>query len=64
MNKQQQTVLNLAGMIKSQSLTLLDKLDAHDDDEQSDMCENLHELAEELQYSIQTRFEAERGTGG
>ncbi|EOF0980255.1 Rop family plasmid primer RNA-binding protein, partial [Escherichia coli] len=26
-------------------------------------CEKLHELAEELQNSIQTRFEAESGTG-
>ncbi|EAT1338394.1 Rop family plasmid primer RNA-binding protein, partial [Escherichia coli] len=26
MNKQQQTVLNMAGFIKSQSLTLLEKL--------------------------------------
>ncbi|MCN6387555.1 Rop family plasmid primer RNA-binding protein, partial [Escherichia coli] len=27
------------------------------------MCEKLHELAEELQNSIQTRFEAENLTG-
>ncbi|WP_343016647.1 Rop family plasmid primer RNA-binding protein, partial [Escherichia coli] len=27
------------------------------------MCEKLHEIAEELQNSIQTRFEAESGTG-
>ncbi len=63
MNKQQQTVLNMAGFIKSQSLTLLEKLDALDADEQAAMCEKLHELAEELQNSIQTRFEAESGTG-
>ena len=44
MNKQQQAVLNMAGFIKSQSLTLLEKLDA---DEQAAMCEKLHELAEE-----------------
>ncbi len=59
MNKQQQTVLNMAGFIKSQSLTLLEKLDALDADEQAAMCEKLHELAEELQNSIQTRFEVE-----
>ncbi|HGC0418116.1 TPA: Rop family plasmid primer RNA-binding protein [Escherichia coli] len=59
MNKQQQTVLNMAGFIKSQSLTLLEKLDALDADEQAAMCEKLHELAEELQNSIQRRFEAE-----
>ena len=57
MNKQQQAVLNMAGFIKSQSLTLLEKLDALDADEQAAMCEKLHELAEELQNSIQTRFE-------
>ncbi|EMV01877.1 rop family protein, partial [Escherichia coli MP021017.4] len=32
-------------------------------DEQAAMCEKLHELAEELQNSIQTRFEAENLTG-
>ncbi|RIF37755.1 Rop family plasmid primer RNA-binding protein [Shigella flexneri] len=63
MNKQQQTVLNMAEFIKSQSLTLLEKLDALDADEQAAMCEKLHEIAEELQNSIQTRFEAESGTG-
>ncbi|HHV2661676.1 TPA: Rop family plasmid primer RNA-binding protein [Escherichia coli] len=59
MNKQQQTALNMARFIKSQSLTLLEKLDA---DEQITMCERLHELAEELQNSIQTHFEAQYGT--
>ncbi|MBJ4197472.1 Rop family plasmid primer RNA-binding protein [Salmonella enterica subsp. enterica serovar Derby] len=63
MNKQQQTVLNMAGFIKSQSLRLLEKLDALDADEQAAMCEKLHELAEELQNSRQTRFEAENRTG-
>ncbi|EPC0877194.1 Rop family plasmid primer RNA-binding protein [Escherichia coli] len=60
MNKQQQTALNMARFIKSQSLTLLEKLDA---DEQAAMCERLHELAEELQNSIQVRFESESETG-
>ncbi|MBM0131412.1 Rop family plasmid primer RNA-binding protein [Prevotella copri] len=32
MNKQQQTALNMARFIKSQSLTLLEKLDALDAD--------------------------------
>lgn len=62
MNKQQQTALNMARFIKSQSLTLLEKLDALDADEQA-MCERLHELAEELQNSIQTHFEAQYGIG-
>lgn len=47
----------MARFIKSQSLTLLEKLDALDADEQAAMCERLHELAEELQNSIQVRFE-------
>ncbi|EIM5032762.1 Rop family plasmid primer RNA-binding protein [Salmonella enterica] len=62
MNKQKQTALNMAKFIKSQSLTLLEKLDSLDADAQAAMCEKLHELAEELQNSIQTRFEAESGT--
>ncbi|WP_247964303.1 Rop family plasmid primer RNA-binding protein [Escherichia coli] len=62
MNKQQQTAFNMARFIKSQSLTLLEKLDALDADEQATMCERLHELAEELQNSIQTHFEAQYGT--
>lgn len=47
MNKQQQTALNMAKFIKSQSLTLLEKLDSLDADAQAAMCEKLHELAEE-----------------
>ncbi|WP_122990728.1 Rop family plasmid primer RNA-binding protein, partial [Escherichia coli] len=39
------------------------KLDALDADEQAAMCERLQELAEELQNSIQIRFEAESETG-
>ncbi|KYR63914.1 Rop family plasmid primer RNA-binding protein [Escherichia coli] len=62
MNEQQQTALNMARFIKSQSLTLLEKLDALDADEQAAMCERLHELAEELGNSIQTHFEAQYGT--
>ncbi|VEW02219.1 Regulatory protein rop (modular protein) [Escherichia coli] len=59
MNKQQQTALNMARFIKSQSLTLLEKLDALDADEQATLCERLHELAEELCDSVQTHFEAQ-----
>ncbi len=53
----------MARFIKSQSLTLLEKLDALDTDEQVAMCERLHELAEELQNRIQVRFEVESETG-
>lgn len=52
----------MARFIKSQSLTLLEKLDALDADVQAAMCERLHELAEELQNSIQVHFEAENET--
>ena len=62
MNKQQQTALNMARFIKSQSLTLLEKLDALDADEQATLCERLHELAEELCNRVQTHFEAQYGT--
>ncbi|MDM6706903.1 Rop family plasmid primer RNA-binding protein, partial [Escherichia coli] len=62
MNKEQQDVSNMAGFIKSQRLTLLEKLDALDADEQATMCEKLHERAEELQNSIRTRFEVENNT--
>ncbi|HCU6887574.1 TPA: Rop family plasmid primer RNA-binding protein [Escherichia coli] len=62
MNKQQQTALNMARFIKSQSLTLLGKLDALDADKQATLCERLHELAEELCDSVQTHFEAQYST--
>ncbi|KKO21282.1 RNA polymerase [Escherichia coli] len=55
MNKQQQTVLNMAGFIKSQSLTLPEKLDALDAANRPP-CVRSAELAEELQKSIQTRL--------
>ncbi|WP_251033337.1 Rop family plasmid primer RNA-binding protein [Escherichia coli] len=55
--------MNRARFSKSQSLTLLEKLDALDADEQAAMCERLHELAEELQNSIQVRLETESETG-
>ncbi|MBJ5417211.1 Rop family plasmid primer RNA-binding protein, partial [Salmonella enterica subsp. enterica serovar Typhimurium] len=43
MNKQQQTALNMARFIKSQSLTLLEKLDALDADEQAALLYHLHQ---------------------
>ncbi|MCD3622584.1 Rop family plasmid primer RNA-binding protein, partial [Escherichia coli] len=50
--KQQQTALNMARFIKSQSLTLLEKLDALDADEQAAMCERLHELLDIIAQSV------------
>ncbi|OZH85547.1 Rop family plasmid primer RNA-binding protein [Salmonella enterica subsp. enterica serovar Typhimurium] len=63
MNKQQQTALNRARFIKSQSLTLLEKLDALDADDQAITCERLHELAEEPHNSLQPHFESQYGIG-
>ncbi|EHR8377215.1 Rop family plasmid primer RNA-binding protein [Escherichia coli] len=51
----------MARFIKSQSLTLPEKPDALDADEQATMCERL-QVAEELCNSIQTHFEAQYGT--
>ncbi|MCR6679717.1 Rop family plasmid primer RNA-binding protein, partial [Escherichia marmotae] len=61
--KQQQTALNMARFNKSQSLTLLQKLDALDADEQAAMSERLHELPEEQQNSKQTHNQPHYGNG-
>ena len=63
MTKQEKTALNMAKFIRDQSLLLLEKLNELDMDTAADMCERLHELAEELQNSIQTHFEAQYGIG-
>ncbi|WP_096180054.1 Rop family plasmid primer RNA-binding protein [Escherichia coli] len=65
MNKQQQTALNMARFIKSQSLTLLEKLDALDADEQAAMCERLraHGLSASVFGSRQARQGASAGVG-
>ncbi|ECO8719193.1 Rop family plasmid primer RNA-binding protein [Salmonella enterica subsp. enterica serovar Typhimurium] len=56
MNKQQQTALNMARFIKSQTLTLLEKLNELDADEQADICESLHDHADERYRSCLARF--------
>ena len=56
MSKREQTALNMARFIKAQTLTLLDKLNELDVDEQADICESLHEHAEELYRSCLARF--------
>ncbi|HFG6643118.1 TPA: Rop family plasmid primer RNA-binding protein [Salmonella enterica subsp. enterica serovar Bovismorbificans] len=56
MTKQEKTALNMARFIKSQTLTLLDKLNELDADEQADICESLNDLAEELYNSCIARF--------
>ncbi len=48
MTKHENTALNLARFIRSQTLTLLEKLNDLDADEQEDMCEAVHDLADDL----------------
>ena len=56
MNKQQKTTLNMAKFIQAQSLLLLEKLNELDADEQADICESLHDHADELYRSCLARF--------
>ena len=46
----------LARFIRSQTLTLLEKLNDLDADEQADICESLHDHADELYRSCLARF--------
>ncbi|WP_074467635.1 Rop family plasmid primer RNA-binding protein [Salmonella enterica] len=62
MKKHQQTQLNIAGIIKNQSLPRLGKVDALCADEQATVRERLHELAGELQNNIQRSLEGEHST--
>ncbi|HDS4750629.1 TPA: Rop family plasmid primer RNA-binding protein, partial [Klebsiella pneumoniae] len=48
MTKQEKTALNMARFIRGQTLTLLEKLNELDADEQADICESLHDHADEL----------------
>ena len=52
MTKQEKTALNMARFIRSQTLTLLEKLNELDADEQADICESLHDHADELYHSL------------
>ena len=56
MTKQEKTALNMARFIRSQTLTLLEKLNDLDADEQADICESLHDHADELYRSCLARF--------
>ena len=47
---------NMARFIRSQTLTLLEKLNELDADEQADICESLHDHADELYRSCLARF--------
>ncbi|MBW0823917.1 Rop family plasmid primer RNA-binding protein, partial [Escherichia coli] len=56
MTKQEKTALNMARFIRSQTLTLLEKLNELDADEQADIGESLHDHADELDRSGLARF--------
>ncbi|BAM50249.1 regulatory protein Rop [Bacillus subtilis BEST7003] len=64
MTKQEKTALNMARFIRSQTLTLLEKLNELDADEQADICESLHDHADELyrRGSLGCRSKFELGT--
>ncbi|EIT5866964.1 Rop family plasmid primer RNA-binding protein, partial [Salmonella enterica] len=47
---------NMARFIRSQTLTLLEKLNELDADEQADICESLYDHADELYRSCLARF--------
>ncbi|WP_411695898.1 Rop family plasmid primer RNA-binding protein [Citrobacter freundii] len=56
MTKQEQTTLNMAKFIQAQSLLLLDKLNELDLDVEADLCEKLHEDAEQLFRNLAIRL--------
>ncbi|MGC6101286.1 Rop family plasmid primer RNA-binding protein [Enterobacter quasiroggenkampii] len=56
MTKQQKTALNMAKFIQAQSLLLLEKLNELDLDVEANLCEKLHEEAEELYCSLVARL--------
>ena len=49
---------NMAGFFKSQSLVLLEALDGLGLDEQAELCERIHELAEEIVKTLPCEEEA------
>ncbi|WP_065358489.1 Rop family plasmid primer RNA-binding protein [Kluyvera georgiana] len=52
MTKQQQTTLYMAKFIPAQSLLLLEKFNELDLDSEADLCEKLHEYAEQLYRTL------------
>ena len=55
--KQQRTALNMAKFIQAQSLLLLEKLNELDLDTEADLCEKLHEDAEQLFLTLAIRLD-------
>lgn len=56
MTKQHKTALNMAKFIQAQSLLLLEKLNEMDLDAEADLCEKLHEDAEQLYRTLAIRL--------
>ncbi|HAS1130541.1 TPA: Rop family plasmid primer RNA-binding protein [Enterobacter cloacae] len=63
MTKQEKTALNMAKFIQGQSLLLLEKLNELDLDREADMCEKLHEDAEQLCRILSGRLHAIQDAG-
>lgn len=61
MTKQQKTALNMAKFIQAQSLLLLEKLNELDLDTEADLCEQLHEDAEQLYRTLAIRLGDRQG---
>lgn len=57
MTKQHKTALNMAKFIQAQTLLLLEKLNELDLDTEADMCERLHEDAEQLFRTLAVRLD-------
>ena len=57
MSKQQKTALNMAKFIQGQTLLLLEKLNELDLDVEADLCEKLHEDAEQLFRTLAIRLD-------
>lgn len=59
MNKQQKSALNMAKFIRGQSLLLLEKLNELDLDDESNLCEKLHDDVEKLFLVMAEKFGSE-----
>ena len=57
MTKQQKTAFNMAKFIQGQTLLLLEKLNELDLDVEADLCEKLHEDAEQLFRTLTIRLD-------
>ncbi|XIZ91588.1 Rop family plasmid primer RNA-binding protein (plasmid) [Escherichia coli] len=54
--KQEKAAVSVATFVRKWTLTLLEKLNELDADEQADICESLHDHADELYRSCLARF--------